>query len=97
MTNNSNLTPKDINVAIRNIKPRGTPSGLVSNRLQGVHQQLAKDRGFGDWAKVQRAMHMLSNTTAILVALACLNHKFDMMYAKRAFVHWYVGKDMEEG
>ena len=24
-------------------------------------------------------------------------HKFDLMYAKRAFVHWYVGEGMEEG
>ena len=26
-----------------------------------------------------------------------LDHKFDLMYAKRAFVHWYVGEGMEEG
>ena len=26
-----------------------------------------------------------------------LYHKFDLMYAKRAFVHWYVGEGMEEG
>ena len=25
------------------------------------------------------------------------DHKFDLMYAKRAFVHWYVGEGMEEG
>jgi len=24
-------------------------------------------------------------------------HKFDLMYAKRAFVHWYVGEGREEG
>ena len=23
--------------------------------------------------------------------------QFDLMYAKRAFVHWYVGEGMEEG
>ncbi len=40
---------------------------------------------------------MLSNTTAISEAWARLNHKFDLMYAKRAFVHWYVGEGMEEG
>ena len=40
---------------------------------------------------------MLSNTTAIAEAWARLNHKFDLMYAKRAFVHWYVGEGMEEG
>ena len=40
---------------------------------------------------------MLSNTTAIAEAWAHLDHKFDLMYAKRAFVHWYVGEGMEEG
>jgi len=51
----------------------------------------------GDLAKVQRAVCMLSNTTAIAEAWARLNHKFDLMYAKRAFVHWYVREGMEEG
>ncbi len=32
-----------------------------------------------------------------LEAWAQLNRKFDLMYAKRAFVHWYVGEGMEEG
>merc|ERR1719309_1185078 len=40
---------------------------------------------------------MMSNTTAIAEAWARLDHKFDLMYAKRAFVHWYVGEGMEEG
>jgi len=40
---------------------------------------------------------MLSNTTAIAEAWARLDHKFDLMYAKRAFVHWYVSEGMEEG
>ncbi|XP_021107920.1 tubulin alpha-3 chain-like [Heterocephalus glaber] len=51
----------------------------------------------GDLAKVQRAVCMLSNTTAIAEAWARLDHRFDLMYAKRAFVHWYVGEGMEEG
>jgi tubulin alpha len=51
----------------------------------------------GDLAKVHRAVCMLSNTTAIAEAWSRLNHKFDLMYSKRAFVHWYVGEGMEEG
>ena len=39
---------------------------------------------------------MLSNTTDIAEAWARLNHKFYLMYAKRAFVHWYTGEGMEE-
>ena len=26
-----------------------------------------------------------------------MDHKFDLMYSKRAFVHHYVGEGMEEG
>ena len=40
---------------------------------------------------------MLSNTTAIAEAWSNLNMKYDLMYSKRAFVHWYVGEGMEEG
>uniref|UniRef100_A0A8C9S5B6 Tubulin alpha chain n=1 Tax=Scleropages formosus TaxID=113540 RepID=A0A8C9S5B6_SCLFO len=40
---------------------------------------------------------MSLNTTAIAEAWAHLDHKFDLMYAKQAFVHWYVGEGMEEG
>ena len=42
----------------------------------------------GDLAKVSRAVCMLANTTAIQEAWARLDHKFDLMFAKRAFVHW---------
>ncbi len=44
-----------------------------------------------------RAVCMVSNSTAIAEVLARLDHKFDLMYSKRAFVHWYVGEGMEEG
>jgi tubulin alpha len=33
----------------------------------------------------------------VLQVFSRLDHKFDLMYAKRAFVHWYVGEGMEEG
>merc|ERR1712156_482548 len=51
----------------------------------------------GDLAKVMRACCMVANTTAVAEALSRIDHKFDLMYAKRAFVHWYVGEGMEEG
>jgi tubulin alpha len=40
---------------------------------------------------------MISNTTAVAEVFSRINHKFDLMYSKRAFVHWYVGEGMEEG
>lgn len=51
----------------------------------------------GDLARVQRAVCMISNNTAVAEVFSRIDHKFDLMYAKRAFVHWYVGEGMEEG
>jgi len=48
-------------------------------------------------AASNRAVCMLANTTAISGVFSRLNAKFDLMFAKRAFVHWYVGEGMEEG
>jgi tubulin alpha len=42
-------------------------------------------------------LRMVSNSIAIAEFFSRLDHKFDLMYAKRAFVHWYVGEGMEEG
>merc|ERR1712094_67938 len=44
-----------------------------------------------------RACCMISNSTAIAEVMSRIDHKFDLMYAKRAFVHHYVGEGMEEG
>ena len=50
-----------------------------------------------DLAATPRSVCMLANTTAVREAWSRLNHKFDLMYSKRAFVHWFVGEGMEEG
>ena len=70
---------------------------LSSSQQVGINYQPPTAVPGGDLAKVQRAVCMLSNTTAISEAWSRLDHKFDLMYAKRAFVHWYVGEGMEEG
>jgi len=46
---------------------------------------------------VRRAVCMISNNTAVSEVFSRIDHKFDLMYAKRAFVHWYVSEGMEEG
>lgn len=63
----------------------------------GINSQRPMSVPNGELASVDRSVSMLSNTTAIAEAWSRLNHKFDLMYAKRAFVHWYVGEGMEEG
>jgi tubulin alpha len=40
---------------------------------------------------------MVSNSSAVRTAWERLCKKFSLMYAKRAFVHHYVGEGLEEG
>jgi len=94
------VVPKDVNTAIASIKTKRSiqfvdwcPTGFKV----GINYQPPTVIPNADLAKVSRAVCMLSNTTAIGEAWARLDHKFDLMYAKRAFVHWYVGEGMEEG
>jgi len=47
-------------------------------------------------AEVERSLTMIANTTSISEVFSKINSKFDMMYSKRAFVHWFVGEGMEE-
>lgn len=56
----------------------------------GINYQPPSVVAGGDLAQVKRAASMLSNTTAIAEAWGKLDHKFDLMYSKRAFVHWSV-------
>jgi len=94
------VVPKDVNAAIATVKTKRTiqfvdwcPTGFKV----GINYQPPTVVPGGDLAKVQRAVTMISNTTAIAEVTGRMDHKFDLMYAKRAFVHWYVGEGMEEG
>merc|ERR1712137_470407 len=79
------VVPKDVNAAIATIKTKRSiqfvdwcPTGFKV----GINYQPPTIIPGGDLAKVQRAVCMLSNTTAIAEAWARLDHKFDLMYAK---------------
>ncbi|XP_058054666.1 tubulin alpha-8 chain-like [Anopheles bellator] len=94
------IMPKDTNEAVAAIKTKRhinfvdwCPTGFKI----GINQQAPFVLPGSDLARPKRAVCMLSNSTAISTAWARLNHKFDVMYRKRAFVHWYVGEGMEEG
>ncbi|RCN45578.1 Tubulin/FtsZ family, GTPase domain protein, partial [Ancylostoma caninum] len=94
------VVPKDVNEAIMSLK---TNMGLEfvswcpTGFKVGINQRRPEVVPSSGLAPTPRALCMLSNTTAIAEAWARLNRKFDIMYAKRAFVHWYVGEGMEEG
>ncbi|TYH60444.1 hypothetical protein ES332_D08G292700v1 [Gossypium tomentosum] len=94
------VVPKDVNAALATIKTKMTiqfvnwcPTGFKC----GINYQPPTVVPGGDLAKVQRAICMISNSTSVAKVFSRIDHKFDLMYAKRTFVHWYVGKGMEEG
>jgi tubulin alpha len=99
------VVPRDCNAAVAALKAKQSfnlvewcPTGFkIGINYQKPVSVPAKDGEEGALASVDRSVSMLSNTTAIAEAWSRLDHKFDLMYSKRAFVHWYVGEGMEEG
>ncbi|OJJ97744.1 hypothetical protein ASPACDRAFT_45842 [Aspergillus aculeatus ATCC 16872] len=94
------VIPRDCNQAIAAVKAKNTfhlvewcPTGFKL----GINFQKPMRVPDSELAPVDRSVSMLANTTSIAEAWGRLDHKFDLMYAKRAFVHWYVGEGMEEG
>ena len=94
------VTPSDVKTTMATIKNKRSvqfvdwcPTGFKT----GINSEPPFEIPDGDIAKAKRACCMVANSTAIAETLSRIDHKFDLMYAKRAFVHWYVGEGMEEG
>jgi len=94
------VTPSDVKSTMATLKNKRSvqfvdwcPTGFKT----GINTQPPCELPDGDIAKAKRACCMVANSTAIAETLSRIDHKFDLMYAKRAFVHWYVGEGMEEG
>lgn len=95
------VVAKDINKAIVHIRqtkclrfvdwcPTGFKVGI--NRRPPVAATCENDELVGG----DRAVCMMSNTTAIAAVWTKLCRKFDLMFRKRAFVHWYESEGMEK-
>ena len=94
------VVPRDCTQAVASVKAKASfnlvewcPTGFKL----GINYQKHMRPQDSEMAPVDRSVSMLSNTTSIAEAWGRLDHKFDLMYSKRAFVHWYVGEGMEEG
>jgi len=90
---------KDIQESIKTIKSKNSiqfvdwcPTAFKCG-INSKKTTVVKD---DDLTEVDRSLCMIANTTSISEVFNKINNKFDMMYAKRAFVHWYVGEGMEE-
>eukprot|EP00004_Rigifila_ramosa_P028605 TRINITY_DN975_c0_g1_i11.p2 TRINITY_DN975_c0_g1~~TRINITY_DN975_c0_g1_i11.p2 ORF type:complete len:208 (-),score=35.32 TRINITY_DN975_c0_g1_i11:1024-1647(-) len=93
------VTTKDANAAIAGAKARSTVkfSEWAEPMRCAISSQVGSVPAGGELPQVPRSATLFSNSTAIAEVFSRLHHRFDIMYAKRAFVHWYVGEGMEEG
>jgi len=94
------VVPKDVNAAIKKVRGKKSirfvdwsPCGFKV----GINSQPVTVVPGDAMASVKRSVTLISNTTAIADVLGRMDRKFDLMYAKRAFVHHYVSEGMEEG
>lgn len=94
------VVPKEVNSAILSIKSKKCiefvdwcPTGFKC----GINYQPPCVVEGWDMPKVPRSVSMICNNTAVAQVFGKINKNFDLMYSKRAFVHWFVGEGMEEG
>nr|CAH8855822.1 unnamed protein product [Trichobilharzia regenti] len=93
------IFPTDVKNAISSIKSIRSinfvdwcPTGFKV----GINKQSPTNVPGGDLGKVTRAVCMMSNTTAIAESWCRIDHKYDLLFSKRAFLHWYIAEGMEE-
>merc|ERR1712032_1477696 len=96
----TNACFEEPNQAIRNVREKNkvkfvnwSPTGFKV----GINSQAPMQMKHSLMASMDRACCMMGNMTAMGDAWGRVCDKFDLMYKRRAFVHWYVGEGMEEG
>merc|ERR1712046_36105 len=83
------VVPKDVNASVATIKTKRTIQFVdwcPTDFKCGINYQPPTVVPGGDLAKVMRACCMISNSTAIAEVMSRIDHKFDLMYAKRASI-----------
>ncbi len=88
------FSPYEIGEVIDTIKKKKTiqfvdwcPTGFKI----GINNQPPAHMASDVLSKMKRGCCMISNNTAVTNVFSRLNHKYDLLYCKRAFIHWYVG------
>lgn len=87
------VVPKGVNATAAAIKSRSSVQfidWLPNGFKVAINNQPSVVMPGVNLAEVQKAICMLSNSTAVVKALTLLDRRFDCMYAKRAFLHRYI-------
>ena len=94
------VVPKDVNAAVATLKSKKTISFVPwcpTGFKVGINHSPATVVPGGDTAKTLRSLLMVTNSTSVGDVIGRMDRKFDLMFKKRAFVHWFVGEGLEEG
>lgn len=92
------IIPPDVAKAVKHIKERRKfvkwcPTGFKIG-ING--KQMMKLKG-DEMCDAPRSAVMIGNNTSITDVFTRINKKYDMMYNRRAFIHWFIQEGMEEG
>ena len=95
-----NVLQSEANEAIAEIKSKKTisfvdwcPTGFKF----GINRQPLGHVKDGDMYSHHRGVSMIANSTAIQQVFKRITDKFDGMFSRKAYIHWYVKTGMEEG
>nr|BAF75867.1 alpha-tubulin [Dugesia ryukyuensis] len=94
------ITPRQVNLGVYEIKRRTDISFVdwcPTGFKLGISPMPPTIVPGSEIAPTERNCTMFCNTTAVAQVWQRLDKKFDLLFNKRAFVHWYVGEGMEEG
>ncbi|XP_038119676.1 tubulin alpha-4 chain isoform X2 [Culex quinquefasciatus] len=93
------VSPVDINRSIQEVKAKSSvnfvdwcPTGFKI----GINYQAPISVPGGDLAKVDRAVCMLSNSTAVKSAWERIATKYDLLYERKVFFHHFLDEGLEE-
>jgi tubulin alpha len=93
------MSPSEANSAINSLRSKRTVQFMPWGNLGlkcGFNASHPTVVPGGDLAQMKSSVLMLGNSSSLGEVFNRLSFNFDLMYSKRAFVHWYLREGMEE-
>ncbi|KAF0978155.1 hypothetical protein FDP41_002670 [Naegleria fowleri] len=100
MYRGKDIVNKDVSDAVKVMKSKSSIQFVDWSPCAfkiGINEKSPTMLPGSEMAQVDNSCSMISNNTAIASVFARMNDKFDLLFAKRAYVHHFVGEGMEEG
>ncbi|CAA2983775.1 Tubulin family, GTPase domain [Olea europaea subsp. europaea] len=90
-----------LNVDVTEFQTNSVPYPRIHFMLSSYAPVISAEKAYHEQLSVAEITNSAFEPSSMMVNVAevfsRIDIKFDLMYAKRAFVHWYVGEGMEAG